>query len=84
MPNRDDILRSKTHKDQGVDTDTRVFYSLAGSGDPDFAKLSQDSQLRLQVHRNSKLLAMLVARLESEGTLAADDLDDMLFDVVTG
>jgi hypothetical protein len=82
MPTREDLLYTKTHKG-GVDTDPRVYYCLSGSGDAEFERRPKATQAELRTHRKSKLLAMIVARLEAQGLLSADDIDDMLLDIVT-
>lgn len=69
MPNREDLLREKTHKDQCEDDIRRVFYTLNDGQD-------------LQAHRNSKLLARLVGHLLEREHLTQDELDDILLDVI--
>ncbi len=71
MPNRDDILRDKTHKDDGVDIKVRIFYML-----------SDDKSLQHQ--RNSKALALLVKLLREKGQLSDEEVDDLLLECVLG
>jgi predicted transcriptional regulator YheO len=66
---KDQFLREKTHKDDGVDVDRRVFYTLR-----------DDKQL--QTHRNSKAIALVMQRLYDKGIFSAEDIDDVLFDCV--
>ena len=67
MPTRADVLREKTHKDDGVDLTARVFYTL------------QDEKA-LQEHRNSKVIALLMNHLHKEGRLSDDEIDDILLE----
>jgi len=64
---REDLLREKTHKDDGVDLVTRVFSTLSDNN-------------ATQSHRNSKALAFLLGRLHSQGLLSDDDIDEILLE----
>jgi hypothetical protein len=66
MPDRETILREKTYKEEGIELDARVFYTLAD--DP-----------KLQVHRNSKMISFLVEILRERNLLTDDQIDAMLF-----
>lgn len=66
MPNKDDILREKTFKEEGMETDRRVFYTLTEDKD-------------LASHRTSKALALLVRLLSERGVLSEEDIDELLF-----
>ncbi len=68
MPDRDEVLRDKTYKDQCDDDRRRVFYTLGDGKD---------------LHRASKLLALLVDHLLKQELLTQDELDEMLLEVVT-
>ncbi len=70
MPNKDDVLREKTYKDECDDDARRVFYTLDDAKD-------------LQTHRNSKLLALLVDHLLKRELLTQDELDEMLLEAIT-
>ena len=75
MSSLDDVLREKTHKGAGVETGKRIYYTLhadAGLGAP----------TRLEVHRTTKLLGMLVAKLQGQGVLTEGDIDEMLLGVL--
>jgi hypothetical protein len=73
MPTRDDVLREKTHKD-GTDTiEQRVYYTLHADGNHE-----------LQLHRNTKAIALLISHLHQEGQLSDDALDEVLFQCVGG
>lgn len=67
MPNRDEILRDKTYKEDGVDVGRRVFYTLTDNKG-------------MQGHRTTKVLALLVERLHAAGMLDETTLDDLLFE----
>ena len=69
MPNKKDILRDKTFKEQGMETDRRVFYTLT-------------AEEKLSSHRNSKLLASLVKLLEEREVLGETDIDELLFECI--
>jgi hypothetical protein len=65
MANRDDELRKKTFKEEDMEVDRRVFYTL-----------QQDKAL--QEHRNSKAIALLINLLHKNGTISGDELDELL------
>lgn len=69
MPTKEDILREKTFKEEGMETDRRVFYTLT-----DDEKLSG--------HRNSKLLASLMRLLQDRGLISEEDIDELLFECI--
>jgi hypothetical protein len=70
MPNREDVLRERTHKDDGTDLAQRVFYTL------------QDNK-QFQAHRNSKAIALLIQHLRKVGALSDDEIDEILLDCVS-
>jgi hypothetical protein len=69
MPTREEILATKTHKEEGLDTGRRVFYTLT-------------DDKSLMGHRSAKLLALLVENLVQRGRLSESDLDDILLEIV--
>lgn len=69
MPNKEDILREKTHKEEGMETDRRVFYTLT-------------AEEKLTSHRNSKAIASLVKLLEEKGLISESDIDELLFECI--
>jgi hypothetical protein len=68
MPNREDILRDLTHKDDGLPVGQRVFYTLA-------------HDKRTQADRNSKALGLMAELLSGKGLIDEAELDDLLFRV---
>jgi hypothetical protein len=71
MPNINDVLREKTYKDGGLDLDVRVFYTLSKGR-------------KLQPHRNSKAIALLVKLLHKKGQITIREVDRLLLDCVQG
>ena len=69
MSNKEEILREKTFKEEGMEIERRVFYTLT-------------DKENLQAYRNSKFAALLVKALVDKGVLAEEDVDDMLFECV--
>lgn len=69
MPTKLDILREQTHKDDGVETGRRVFYTLT------------DDE-KLAAHRQAKLLGLLVQLLEDRGVINETDIDELLFECI--
>ena len=67
---QDDVLREQTHKGDGLDTDRRIYYTLTDNR-------------TIQGDRCAKLLALLIARLQEDGTLTESQIDQMLLDLVT-
>lgn len=71
MATKDELLQRFTHPEI-QETGTRVFHVLEGDGEHDKAA----------VRRLSKALSWLVAKLEEDGTLAADDVGELLLHAV--
>jgi hypothetical protein len=74
MPTREEMLVQMTYKDVS-EVEKRVFYTLSG-----------DSQIlaeTAQAHRNSKSIGLLFKTLIDEGLLTEEQLDEILFEVVT-
>jgi hypothetical protein len=69
MPTREENLATRTHKEEGLDTGRRVFYTLTDDKD-------------LAGHRSAKLLALLIENLVQRGRLSERDLDNMLLEIV--
>lgn len=74
MPDREQILRELTHKDDGLDTSRRVYYTLAPAA---------DKQVTTMAHNTARLVALLIEQLEKSGKLTAHEIDDMLLQIVT-
>lgn len=72
MPNLEDVLSEKTFKQDGLETSRRVFYTI----DP---KINDANAL----HKTTKLLGILIEKLESRGILSEDDIDAMLLEIIT-
>ncbi len=73
MPTREEILAARTYKEDGIDAEKRVFYTLTG----DIKACDQT----IQAHRNSKAIALLFKTLLEAGTLTEDQLDEILLQV---
>jgi hypothetical protein len=71
MASKEDILREKTHKEDGIEIERRIFYTL------DDAKSEG-----LQGHRNSKAISMLIKALREKDFLTDTDIDDILFEAI--
>jgi hypothetical protein len=71
MPTKDELLQRFTHPEI-QETGTRVFHVLEGDGEHDKAAM----------RRLSKALSWLVAKLEDDGTLTADNVGDLLLHAV--
>jgi hypothetical protein len=76
MPTKEDHLKQYTHKEEGLELEKRVFYTL--TGEPDKKPLSPE---KLRDYRNSKAIALLFKVLHENGTLTEDQLDDILLEV---
>ena len=74
MPDREQILRDLTHKDDGLDTSRRVFYTLVPEGRDDATTVANNS---------ARLLALLIEQLEQSGQLTPQQIDDLLLQIVT-
>ena len=72
MSSKEDFLRNRTFKDQGLPLSQRVFYTL-----------HQDSQTHdLQAHRTTKLLALLIEHLHTRKLLSEDEIDNLLVESI--
>jgi hypothetical protein len=69
MPNREEVLREKTHKEEGLQVEKRVFYTLS-------------DEKSFQLHRNTKAIALLVKLLHQRGQLSDQEIDDLLLDSI--
>lgn len=66
---REKLLQDHTHKDENLDTPRRVYYTLTGVID-------------LTGHRCAKAIGVLLDQLVKAGHITADQLDDLLLEVV--
>ena len=81
MSDREDVLREKTHKGAGLDSGRRVFYTLGDyKGAEPFRTLGEPQWVG--THRTMKLVALLVAKLQAQGVLTEDDVDEMLLELL--
>jgi hypothetical protein len=69
MPNKEDVLREKTYKEDGLELEKRVFYTLS-------------DEKGLQHHRNTKAIALLVKLLHEKKQLSDKDVDELLLQCV--
>ena len=79
-------LEEKTYADV-EELGRRVFYTLtdASEGKPiSVADASQPTKLHYAAHRQAMFLSMLCEKLEAKGVLSRDEIQDMLFDTVSG
>lgn len=67
----DTALKEETHKDDGLETALRVFYTLT---DP------TTEQLRL--HRTTRLLSLLIGHLVEQQRLSEPELDTLLLNTI--
>lgn len=72
MPSTEDVLAEQTHKQEGVETAKRAFYTIHPSEQPAAA-----------LHRTAKLLGLLIENLENRGVLSEEDIDALLLDSIT-
>jgi hypothetical protein len=71
MPNREDILREQTFKEEDLPIHKRVFYSL-----------TKDESV--QHDRTAKFVALLTEMLVDSDAMSEDDLDEILLKIVIG
>jgi hypothetical protein len=65
MPTMEEFLATETHKEDGLDVERRVFYTLIGEeGSPNRGEIHG--------HRNSKLSHSFVKRSSSTGCLLSN------------
>lgn len=69
VPSKDVILREKTFKEEGMETERRVFYTLTNDD-------------KLASHRNSKAIALLIKLLEEKGLINESDIDELLLEAI--
>jgi hypothetical protein len=74
MPTREEALAERTYKEDGIDVEKRVFYTLHGEG-----KMPQREES--QNHRNSKAIALLFKMLLDKRLLNEEQLDEILLEV---
>jgi hypothetical protein len=76
MPTLEDVLAKKTHKQDGLDIERRVFYTLIGEP-------NTPGRGELQAHRNSKAIALIFKALCEKHHVTETQLDEMLLEVVS-
>jgi hypothetical protein len=79
MSTKEEVLRKETFKEEAIQLDQRVFYTVFGDQPP---KPTPNDPTYWQVQRNSKLLAALVKKLRATNVLSDTDIDDILFETV--
>jgi hypothetical protein len=72
MPTKEEALAKRTYKQDGLEVDKRVFYTLGGDS---------EANGDLQVHRSSKAIALLFKTLLEARTLTEEQLDEILLEV---
>jgi hypothetical protein len=70
MATKEEVLREKTHKGDGIGMGERIFYTL------------KDEE-PLQATRTAKIIALLVAKLSEQGVISEEYVDDLMFEVVS-
>lgn len=78
MANYEDVLREKTFKVEGEDTERRVYNTLSDGLNRRLGG-SSPVQLEMWIHKVSKTLALLISHLEKDGLLRPEKLDEILF-----
>lgn len=76
MPMIEDVLTEKTYKQDGLDVERRVFYTLIGEP-------NTPHRTELQAHRNSKAIALLFKVLCEKHYITDSQLDGILLEVVS-
>jgi hypothetical protein len=74
MPTIKEALAERTYKQDGLEVEKRIFYTLHGEG-------KSPRRDELQNHRNSKAIALLFKMLLDKRLLTEAQLDDILLDV---
>ena len=71
MPTREEILRKKTHKDDGLELEERIFYTL------------YDENKEIALPYVCKSLSLLFKILKEKKIISDSDIDEILFKTVT-
>jgi hypothetical protein len=74
MPTKENALAERAYKQDGLEVEKRIFYTLHGEG----KSLQRDE---LQNHRNSKAIALLFKMLLDKRFMTEEQLDEILLDV---
>mgnify|MGYP001083962069 CR=1 FL=1 len=69
MSDIEDVLREKTFKEEGMEIERRVFYTLT-------------EEAKLTNHRNSKAIALLVKVLQEKEILSEPEIDSLLLECI--
>ncbi len=69
MPTKEDLLREKTFKEDGVELTSRVFYTL-------------QTDKNVQADRNSRAIALIVDHLHKKKLISDAEIDELLFDSI--
>jgi len=74
MPSREEALAERTFKQDGLEVEKRIYYTLHGAdGTP--------KREELQNHRNSKAIGLLFKALMDRHIMNEDQLDEILLGV---
>lgn len=73
---REELLAKETHKDDRLDVEKRVFYTLIGQPGTSYRE-------KLQADRNSKAIALLFKTLRENEPLTDHRIDEILLEVVS-
>lgn len=74
MPTNDEALAERTYKQDGLEVEKRIFYTLRGEG-------KSPQRDGVQNHRNSKAIASLFKVLMDKRLVTEKQLDEILLDV---
>ena len=74
MPTKQEALAERTYKQDGLDVEKRVFYTLHGEDKSPQREGGQN-------HRNSKAIALLFKTLLDKHLLTEEQLDEILLEV---
>ncbi|WP_148716854.1 hypothetical protein [Chitinolyticbacter meiyuanensis] len=80
MPTEAELLANLTFKEEGIETERRIFYTLCGH-EPAITTEEKQRQQLLQLHRTTKLLALFGAHLVETGQITHGQLDSMLLEI---
>ncbi|MCT9125511.1 hypothetical protein [Cupriavidus gilardii] len=71
---REQLLRDRTYKEDGLELEKRIFYTLMDN--------PGNERIDIRAHRTAKLMSLLIAKLADEGHLSQPDIDALLLECI--
>ena len=79
MPTRDEVLQKQTFKEDHMELEQRVFYTLINHKNGEIIHFDEKD---IQIHRIIKAVAFIMKLLKERDLLNDDEIDELLLDAI--